>query len=55
VYDRDIGGDVALMVEDIRRYEETGRTMDKTWANTKNKKEVRRMKNTMGYYRKSQI
>ena len=53
VCDCDIGKDVALMVEDIRRFEETGRSNSKTWANSKNKKEVRRMQNTMGYYVKS--
>jgi len=43
VVDHDIGKDVALLVQDIQRFEGTGRSVDKTWAKSKNKKEVRRM------------
>ncbi|KIL55522.1 hypothetical protein M378DRAFT_17869 [Amanita muscaria Koide BX008] len=47
--DRGIGKDVKLMVEDVRRFEETARKKDSTWAMGKGEEERRRMKNTMGY------
>ncbi|KAF8957978.1 hypothetical protein BDZ97DRAFT_1924115 [Flammula alnicola] len=49
VVERDVGRDVDHLVQDVRRFEETGRTRGNTWANPKSKEEVRRMKNTMGY------
>lgn len=47
--DRDIGRDVHDLVKDVDRFENTGRTRDKTWADPKKAKEVRQMRNTMGY------
>lgn len=46
---RDIGRDAADMATDVRRFESTGRTRDNTWADSRNKKKTRYMKNTMGY------
>ncbi|KAJ7182021.1 hypothetical protein C8R46DRAFT_1027825 [Mycena filopes] len=45
---RDIGGDVALMVADVRRFESTSRVRDTTWAKKGDKESRRRVANTMG-------
>ncbi|KAF6751360.1 hypothetical protein DFP72DRAFT_1071563 [Ephemerocybe angulata] len=49
LHSRDIGRDVAHLVEDIRRMEKTGRKKDTTWAEGKDKVAKRRVANTMGY------
>ncbi|KAJ7173524.1 hypothetical protein C8R46DRAFT_892769 [Mycena filopes] len=46
---RDIGGDVALMVADVRRFESTSRVRDTTWAKKGDRESRRRVQNTMGY------
>jgi hypothetical protein len=37
--DRDIGKEVEQLVQDVRRFKESGKSRDKTWANPKSQKE----------------
>ena len=46
VVDCDIGKEIEQLLQDVRQFEESGKSRDKTWANTKSQKEVRQMKNT---------
>ena len=46
---RNLGGDVSLMVKDIRHVEKTGRRRDRTWALDGDREGMRRSQNTMGY------
>ena len=46
---RNLGGDVSLMVKDIRYVEQTGRRRDRTWAQAGDREGMRRSQNTMGY------
>jgi hypothetical protein len=46
---RNLGGDVSLMVKDIRYVEQTGRRRDLTWAHAGDREGMRRSQNTMGY------
>ncbi|KAJ7504993.1 hypothetical protein B0H11DRAFT_1905063 [Mycena galericulata] len=45
----DIGADVGLMVDDIRKFERTGCDRGTTWAKSGNREDERRVLNTMGY------
>ena len=46
---RNLGGDVSLLVKDIRYVEQTGRRQDRTWAPSGDREGMRRSQNTMGY------
>ena len=46
---RNLGGDVSLMVKDIRYVEQTGRRRDLTWAHAGDREGMHRSQNTMGY------
>ena len=52
--DRDVGHDVIDLVADVRRFEETGRKRDTTWAKGEGKGGKRRVQNTMGYQTRGQ-
>jgi hypothetical protein len=47
--DRDVGRDVADLVQDIQHVESSGRRRDNTWAKPGDKIGQRRSRNTMGY------
>jgi hypothetical protein len=46
---RNIGSDVSHLVQDIRRFETTGRIRDTTWGRAGDSLSIRRARNTMGY------
>lgn len=45
----DIGADAHQLVRDIRRFETTGLTRDRTWAPSGDREAQRRARHTMGY------
>jgi len=47
--DRNIGGDVSLLLKDVRHVEVTGRNREPTWARPGDRDAARRSRNTMGY------
>ncbi len=47
--DRNVGKDICLFVQDIRRVEVTGKQRETTWARVGDKEGQRRVRNTMGY------
>ena len=49
VVSQNLGGDISLLVKDIRYVEETGRRRDRTWARAGDHEGMRRSQNTMGY------
>ncbi|KAG5634669.1 hypothetical protein H0H81_001198 [Sphagnurus paluster] len=49
IVDRQFGCDQQHFADDIRHFEETGRSRDTTWAEGRGKIEKRRVQNTMGY------
>ncbi|KAG6818261.1 hypothetical protein H0H93_006436 [Arthromyces matolae] len=54
ICNRKVGRDVMHLVNDVRLFEETGRTRDTTWAEGRSKSEKRRRDNTMGYTRREE-
>jgi hypothetical protein len=46
---RSIGGDVGLLVKDVRHIETTGMNRETTWPRLGDRDAARRAKNTMGY------
>lgn len=47
--DRNIGGDVSLLVSDVRHFEVTGRSRETTLPRRGDRDGSRRSRNTMGY------
>jgi hypothetical protein len=52
---RNIGGDVGLLVKDVRHVETTGRNRETTWPRHGDRDAARRERNTKGYQVQSDI